>query len=116
MKSGLALWVGGVALAPVFAAVAFAALAQPRSLQNSDGGPEAAAVDPATPPDQPSARDYRPPEGITFKAADLVSDNVRLTAQWFYAAGNEGRKLPTIVMAPGWGATAANLRDDAVDL
>jgi len=40
---------------------------------------------------------------------------VRLTAQWFYAGG-EGRRLPTVIMAPGWGATAASLRQDAVEL
>src|SRR5262249_58846412 len=58
----------------------------------------------------------RPPRGVGFRAADFVSENVRLTAQWFYAAGNEGRKLPTVIMAPGWGATAASLRPDAVEL
>ena len=78
--------------------------------------PKAAAVDPATLQGLPSARDYRPPEGIGFKAADFISENVRLTAQWFYAAENEGRKLPTVIMAPGWGATAATPREDAVDL
>ncbi|MFL5297158.1 MAG: alpha/beta hydrolase [Phenylobacterium sp.] len=126
MKSGLAslvcrlwvcrlwvcrLWVCGAALA-----LASAALAQPISLQNNDGGPKEAAVDPATVQGLPSARDYRPPEGIAFKAADFLSENVRLTAEWFHAAENEGRKLPTIIVAPGWGATAASLREDAVDL
>jgi pimeloyl-ACP methyl ester carboxylesterase len=114
-RSGLALWVCGGAFA-----LAFAAHAQPRSLQNNDGGPPAAAavaaVDPATVQGLPSARDYRPPEGIAFKAADFISDNVRLTAQWVYAAENEGRKLPTVIVAPGWGATAASLREDAVEL
>jgi dienelactone hydrolase len=80
------------------------------------GGPKVPAIDPATLQGLPSAHDYRPPEGIGFKAADFISENVRLTAQWFWAAGNEGRKLPTVIMAHGWGATAANYRDDAVDL
>jgi hypothetical protein len=73
-------------------------------------------VEPATIQGLPSSRDYHPPEGIGFKAADFVSENVRLTAQWFWAAGGEGRKLPTVIMAPGWGATAATLRQDAIDL
>ncbi|MGZ5987204.1 MAG: alpha/beta hydrolase [Caulobacteraceae bacterium] len=119
MRSGLFPWLCGGALA-----LASAALAQPISLQNNDGGPTATAavpaVDPATVQGLPSARDYRPPEGIAFKATDFLSENVRLTAQWFYAAknegDNEGRKLPTVVMAHGWGATAANFREDAVEL
>jgi uncharacterized protein len=111
MKSGLALLVCGAALA-----MAVAAVAQTLSLQDPGNAPKVAAVDPATVQGLASARDYHPPEGIVFKASDFFSDNVRLTAQWFYAAGNEGRTLPTVIMAPGWGATAANLREDAVEL
>jgi uncharacterized protein len=62
-----------------------------------------------------ASRDYRPPQGIVFKATDFLSENVRLTAQWFYAAENKGRKLPTIIIAHGWGGTAATLREDAID-
>ncbi|HEY8572202.1 alpha/beta hydrolase [Phenylobacterium sp.] len=108
MKPGLALSVSGAAVA-----LAFAALAQPAPGARA---PNAAPVDPATLQGLPAARDYRPPEGVRTRTADIVSDNVRLTAQLFYAAENEGRKLPTVVMAPGWGATAATLREDAVDL
>lgn len=111
MKSVLALGILGGALA-----LAFAAVAQPAALQNTGGTPEAAAVDPATVQGLPSARDYRPPEGVAFRVTDFISDNVRLTAQWIYAAENEGRKLPTVIMAHGWGATAANFRQDAVEL
>jgi dienelactone hydrolase len=80
------------------------------------GGPDIPSVDPATVQTLPAARDYRPPDGIGFRATDFVSDNVRLTAQWLYPAAAEGKKLPTVIMAPGWGATAATLREDAVDL
>lgn len=114
MKSGLASLVCGGAL--VFAS---AVLAQTLSLQGAPDAPDApvaASVDPATVQGLPSARDYRPPEGIAFKTTDFVSENVRLTAQWFYATGNEGKTLPTVIMAHGWGATAANFRQDAVDL
>jgi pimeloyl-ACP methyl ester carboxylesterase len=106
------------ALALAFSAVALAAAAQ-RTVSLQDPGtsaPKIPAFDPATVQGLPSARDYRPPEGIAFKATDFVSENVRLTAQWFYAAGNEGRKLPTVIMAHGWGATAANFREDALEL
>ena len=123
MTSRLARWVRGVRLAPVLAALvcnalAFSAVAQRTvSLQGPGGNaPNAPAVDPATVQGLPLARDYRPPEGITFKATDFTSENVRLTAQWFYAAGNEGKKLPTVIMAHGWGATAAAFRDDAAQL
>ena len=113
MKPGLALLVCSGALA-----VSFSAGAQ-RTVSLQDPGssaPPLPAVDPATVQDLPAARDYRPPEGIAFKATDFMSENVRLTDQWVYAAENEGRKLPTVVMAHGWGATAATLREDAVAL
>jgi dienelactone hydrolase len=90
------------------------ALAQSPASKNNSSASKIAA-DPATMQNLVSARDYRPPEGIGFKAADFFSDNVRLTAQWFYAAENERRKLPTIIIAHGWGGTAANLRQDAID-
>ena len=128
MKTGFARLVCGGVLTPLLLVPALLVLALPalaaaqsRTVSLSQG-PEPAdaaktpAVDPATVQGLPSARDYRPPDGIAFKAADFTSDNVRLTAQWFYAAANEGKKLPTVVMAPGWGATAATFRQEAVDL
>jgi pimeloyl-ACP methyl ester carboxylesterase len=109
MKSVLARlsWAG------VLVALTSLALAQSPASKNS-GGTAKVAADPATVQGLAS-RDYRPPEGIGFKAADFFSDNVRLTAQWFYAVENERRKLPTIIIAHGWGGTAANLRQDAID-
>ena len=113
----LAGWARLGALALILGSVALAASAQTLSLQDpGSSGPKVQAVDPATVQDLPSARDYRPPEGIAFRTTDILSDNVRLTAQWVYAAESEGRKLPTVIMAPGWGATAATLREDAVGL
>lgn len=102
MKSGFIRWVCGGALALALPALAFAQAP--------------AAVDPAKLQGLASAQDYRPPEGIAFRATDFSSENVRLTAQWFQAAGAEGRTSPTVIMAPGSGATAASLRQDAVDL
>ena len=116
MKSGLAPLLCGGMLALASAALAVPALAQPPAPQNAGGAPKVAAVDPATVQGLASARDYRPPQGIGFKATDFVSENVRLTAQWFYAVQNEGKKLPTVIIAHGWGGTAANFRQDAVDL
>jgi pimeloyl-ACP methyl ester carboxylesterase len=112
-----ARWARGGVLALILNTLAFAAIGQTLSLQDpGSSAPQARAVDPATQQDLPPARDYRPPEGIVFKATDFLSENVRLTAQWFQAAETESRKLPTVIMAPGWGATAATLREDAVDL
>jgi dienelactone hydrolase len=121
VRTDLAGWARGGALALVLNTLAFAAVGQTVSLQDpGSSAPKIAAIDPATVQDLPSARDYRPPEGIVFKAADFLSENVRLTAQWFYApkneGENEGRKLPTVIMAHGWGATAASFREDAVAL
>ena len=114
MTAGFARWACGGVIALALPTLALAQGSAPISL--GGGGPDVSAIDPATVRDLPSARDYRPPPGIAFKAADFISENVRLTAQWFYAAGNEGRTLPTVIVAPGWGATAANHRQDAVDL
>ena len=75
-----------------------------------------AAFDPATLVNLPTTVDYEPPEGITYRADSFLSENVRLTAQWFHASENDGQTLPTIVMAHGWGGTAAGFRRDAVDL
>ncbi|HZZ31358.1 MAG TPA: alpha/beta fold hydrolase [Phenylobacterium sp.] len=126
MKSGFALLacVGMLALALVLPTLALAQKTISLGgggpaefpIPLNGGGPKVPAIDPATVQGLPSAHDYRPPQGIGFKAADFISENVRLTAQWFYAAGNDGRKLPTVIIAPGWGATAANSREDAVDL
>jgi dienelactone hydrolase len=74
------------------------------------------AVDPAAIRKLASSQTYRPPAGIVFKASDFISENVRLTAQWFYARENEGKTLPTVIIAHGWGGTAAAFRQDAVDL
>jgi len=113
MKSVLArLACGGVFAVALIAL----ALAQSPAAQKNSAGTSRVAIDPATVQNLISARDYRPPQGIAFKAADFISENVRLTAQWFYAAENKGRKLPTIIIAHGWGTTAASFRQDAIDL
>jgi dienelactone hydrolase len=121
MKSGVAL----LACAGVLGFVCPTLARGQTTISLGGGGPaKVAAVDPATLRGLPPARDYRPPEGVGFRAADFISDSVRLTAQWFWAAdtqggtlgGDAGRKLPTVILAPGWGATAASAREDAVEL
>ena len=71
---------------------------------------------PPTVHDMTPAKSYRAPQGISYRSDDFYSDNVRLSAQWFYATENAGKKLPTVVMAHGWGGLAARFRKDAIDL
>lgn len=80
-----------------------------------DAEPTARAFDPAAITNLTPSVNYQPPEGISFKATSFISEGVRLTAQWLYASENEGKKLPTVIIAHGWGGTAANFRRDAVD-
>src|SRR5262245_56698309 len=64
------------------------------------------------------AQDAKPgfpvPDGVSFRAADIMSEGVRMSAEVFTPAMSEGKKLPTIVMSHGWGGTAAALRPDAI--
>jgi uncharacterized protein len=114
MKSGFSRLACSSVLAALITFAFAQSPAQSPAPKNNSGASKVAA-DPATVQGLPS-RDYRPPEGIRFKAADFISENVRMTAQWFYATENEGRKMPTIIIAHGWGTTAANFRQDGVDL
>lgn len=54
------------------------------------------------------------PEGITHKPVDFYSEGTRLDGQLIYATANEGKKLPVIVSATGWGGTASSFRPFAV--
>jgi dienelactone hydrolase len=45
-----------------------------------------------------------------------MSEGVRLHAEIFSVKTNAGKQLPTIIMAHGWGGTAAGFRRDAIDL
>ena len=45
-----------------------------------------------------------------------MSEGVRLHAELFSLKAAAGTRLPTIIMAHGWGGTAANFRRDAIDL
>lgn len=101
-------------LTRALALLAMAMLFQPAA--HAAPSPNPAPVDPATIRGLPAARDYPPPSDIAYRVADIYSEGVRLTAQWFSAKDGEGRRLPTVIMAPGWGATAAALRPDAAEL
>ena len=55
---------------------------------------------------------YPVPDGISFRKATIWSEGTRMAAEVFAPASEQ--KLPTIIMAHGWGGTAALLREDAV--
>ena len=64
-----------------------------------------------------SAQDSKPgftvPEGVTFRAADIISEGTRMSAEVFAPAGTKGQKLPTVLMSHGWGGLAEHLRPTA---
>jgi hypothetical protein len=83
-----------------------------------------AAAQPQTqqrPPDpaaqrQAPATGFKAPENIDFRTASIMSEGVRLQAEMFSLKSLAGKALPTIIMAHGWGGTAAGFRRDALDL
>jgi dienelactone hydrolase len=54
-----------------------------------------------------------PPE-IDYRQADIWSEGTRMSAEVFAPKSPPGGKLPTILMAHGWGGVKASLRPDAV--
>jgi hypothetical protein len=56
---------------------------------------------------------FTPPDDIAFRAANITSEGTRMAAEVYAPKSPAGEKLPTIVMAHGWGGVAANLRPDA---
>lgn len=67
-------------------------------------------------PGQAAQRAFQPPETIDFRTAHVMSEGVRIHAEMFSLKSLAGKQLPTIIMAHGWGGTAANFRRDAIDL
>jgi uncharacterized protein len=64
----------------------------------------------------PLASEFKAPENIDFRTANITSEGVRLHAELFSQKSLAGKKLPTIIMAHGWGGVAASLRRDAIDI
>ena len=59
---------------------------------------------------------FKVPDTIDFRSANIMSEGVRLHAELFSLKTLAGKQLPTIIMAHGWGGTAANFRPDGVAL
>ncbi|HJQ70907.1 MAG TPA: alpha/beta fold hydrolase [Blastocatellia bacterium] len=74
---------------------------------------------PTRPPDparQTTPPAFKAPDNLDFRTANIMSEGVRLTAELFSLKPLAGKPLPTVIMAHGWGGTAANFRRDAIDL
>lgn len=65
---------------------------------------------------QSSPSGFKPPDAIDFRQANVISEGVRLHAELFSLKSSAGKQLPTVIMAHGWGGTAAAFRRDAIDL
>jgi dienelactone hydrolase len=65
---------------------------------------------------QSSAPGFKAPENIDFRAADIISEGVRLRAEIYSLKSLAGKPLPTIIQAHGWGGVAANFRLDSLAL
>jgi len=70
----------------------------------------------SAPQTQTTSRNFTVPENLEFRTAKIISEGVRLNAEIFSLKSLAGKPLPTIIMAHGWGGTAANFRRDAMEL
>ncbi len=61
-----------------------------------------------------TAQQFKSPDDISFRKVDIYSEGTRMSGEVFAAKSAATAKLPTILMAHGWGGTAAVLRRDAV--
>ena len=74
------------------------------------------AAEPAAQAGQQSAAAFKAPDAIDFRRANIMSEGVRLHAELFSLKTLAGKQLPTVIMAHGWGGTAAGFRRDAIEL
>jgi outer membrane protein assembly factor BamB/dienelactone hydrolase len=69
-------------------------------------------------PDEGAEGEKKPavkvPDDVSFRAADIISEGTRMSAEVFAPKEPKAEKLPTIVMSHGWGGKAAALRPDAI--
>jgi uncharacterized protein len=54
------------------------------------------------------------PEDVAFRNVDIYSEGTRMAGDVYAAKADAGKKLPTIVMAHGWGGTKAAFRPEAI--
>jgi hypothetical protein len=65
-------------------------------------------------PEKKDKPEFKMPEDITFRTADISSEGTRVAGEVFAPKNPRTDKLPTIIMSHGWGGTAEALRPDAV--
>jgi uncharacterized protein len=54
------------------------------------------------------------PDDVAFRNVDIYSEGTRMAGDVYAAKANAGKRLPTIVMAHGWGGTKAGFRPEAI--
>lgn len=59
------------------------------------------------------APQYQPPPDVEWRKANIYSEGTRMAAEIFSLKANAGKKLPTILMAHGWGGAIPAMRRDA---
>ena len=57
---------------------------------------------------------FHVPDNIVVRHVDIYSEGTRMSGQFYSDKKNDGKKLPTIIMAHGWGGVAAYLDREAV--
>jgi dienelactone hydrolase len=92
------------------------------SAQQAGQASQQTSAPPATRPPDPArtgpapAAQFKAPDNIDFRTASVISEGVRLQAELYSLKSLAGKKLPTIIMAHGWGGVAASFRRDAIDI
>ena len=74
------------------------------------------SANPAAQAGQQPAAAFKAPDTIDFRSANIMSEGVRMHAELFSLKTLAGKQLPTVIMAHGWGGTAAAFRSDAIGL
>lgn len=97
----------------LIASCSFAAVAQ-QAPAPAQTGQAMRPPDPARSIFAPASQ-YKPPDNLDFRAVKIVSEGVRIHAELLSLKSLAGKALPTVIMAHGWGGTAANFRRDALD-
>lgn len=54
------------------------------------------------------------PDDVVLRNVDIYSEGTRMGGDVYVAKANAGKRLPTIVMAHGWGGTKAAFRPEAI--
>jgi dienelactone hydrolase len=111
-------WLAMAAASALCAPTAQAQQASPQTAAQPAPAAPAQRRNPADPATWTVGRsaDYKAPAGVDFKTVTFLSEGVRLHGELFAPSSERGKKLPTIIMAHGWGGTASGFRTDAVQM